>query len=360
MCVLLDMWQPVWCSVLTLLSFVLVCVSFARAPHRFAVVTQAYVLVPRDAGCAAWIGNECVEFAANGSSSSFAELLSDVLPLAEHRATGLFSETNALVVSLCAEVLVLVFFLVGYGSPPLKRLPDEDDDAEELQTRWFFRKAGFALLFGFALLLFFMQGHWQLPQNNLLWLETLLFASFFALGQRHHYYYHEHNPPPKRLKNRRRGAEEEDGLVLAMPMLAVAALAAAGETDALALWLVYCSLTALLAFDADVDDDDVWWVGLNYVWLCVVPFVVYASLRLDALSSTLLPATPAPAAWAVAAVGVCLAWALLHAVWWTTARLLLPELDAGSVAATMQLVVLAAVALLLQIGGLLELVQANQ
>jgi len=345
-CVLLDMWQPVWCSVLTLLSFVLVCVSFARAPHRFAVVTQAYVLVPRDAGCAAWIGNECVEFAANGSSSSFAELLSDVLPLAEHRATGLFSETNALVVSLCAEVLVMVFFLVGYTQREEEpQQPPAEDDT--LQTRWFFRKAGFALLFGFALLLFFMQGHWQLPQNNLLWLETLLFASFFVLGQQHHHYYQE-----KPLGS--------GGLVLAMPMLAVAAMAAAGETDALALWMVYCSLTALLAFDNADNNDDGWWVGLNYLWLCVLPFVVYASLRLDALSSTLLPATPAPAAWAVAALGVCLAWALLHAVWRTAARLLLEPAEAAMVTTTAQLVVLTAVALLLQIGGLLELVQANQ
>ena len=68
------------------------------------------------------------------------------------------------------------------------------------------------------------------------------------------------------------------------------------------------------------------------------------------------PATPAPAAWAVAALGVSLGGALLQALF------LLSASSAFAVGSGVwpQLVLLTVAALLLQIGGLLELVQANQ
>ena len=190
--------QTIWLCVVAVLSFVLVCVCFACTPDRFAVVTPAYTLVPRDAGCAAWVDNECVETYAIQTPSEVYHQLMGVMPLAEHRALGLFSETNVLVVSLTAQILLAVYSLIGWSNNTaiittndVTENKEEGGEEEEgltgqLQVRWLFRKAGFAVLFAYALLLFFMQTIWRIPQNNLLWLEGLLFGSLLVLGSSHH------------------------------------------------------------------------------------------------------------------------------------------------------------------------------
>ncbi len=140
-----------------------------------------------------------------------------------------------------------------------------------------------------------------------------------------------------------------------MPMLALAALVAAGETDAVTLWLVYCSLMVLLALNVDGGsssghDDNELASFVQAACLCLLPFVVYASLRLHAIATTVLPATPGPAAWAIAALAVCLVWALLH-----TAGLVLW----GKGLAYLHLGAGAVVLLVLQVGILLELVETG-
>ena len=111
------------------------------------------------------------------------------------------------------------------------------------------------------------------------------------------------------------------GPAFATPLLGVAALAVAGETDATALVTAYAGLCGMglhwlldahaakacgcfAAHEEEGDEARAWTTRLN-AWLCLVPFLVRAAVRLQHTTETC-------SSWATGALVVCVVWCVLY------------------------------------------------
>jgi hypothetical protein len=319
-------------------------------------------LAPASAGCIAWLNGACIDADSDyfryHASSGFGRLQSNgdddaaammrLLQLEEHAASGLFSEMNPMVICLVVQAvsLALSMGLLVDPTPLMQR-----------------GALGVVLLFGGLCL--FMRERWQIPQNNLLWLEAVLALVFVLIGSRRGGasvlvmwgggaadFQQQHVPAPV--------VEELDrafrGLIspgITTPMVSVAVLALGGESDAAGLLLAYggmCGVSLLWLIehqlllgyacasypppslllaassphaapkgcgDVASGEETPPLFGIALVtrlnaWLCITPALVRVGMRLDAIMARLPSgAPPAPATWIVGALVLVLCWLLL-------------------------------------------------
>ena len=306
-------------GLLFLVSLALVSVLFASPGDAdflsHLTVGRGYALGPRDAGCVAWLDNECVKHEDEAASRQW-QALAGTLPLSEHVGSGLFSENNPAVICLVAQGLFTAFDLcwAAYGTAAC----------------WMCRKVSLGLLAALAALLLFMQTRWRIPTNNLLWLELGLAIAFSLIGHGKHAYGRRYTFAQMRYLGLL-------GPAFATPMLGVAALAAAQESDVMAFALSYialCGVSNLWLLDSgypqeqeeaaaaeayDPDGSTLWVTRVN-MWLLLVPFTLYASLRLQTLTPLL--GTDAVPRWAYAGLVLCTLWFGLMVAWFTLLGLL--------------------------------------
>ena len=185
------------------------------------------------------------------------DVLEGAMPVTMRRARGLFADVNVPVACLVAQTVAAAL------------LPD--------------RRVGGLLVAGTSILLLFMQPNWHISFSALLWLQLVLMVTFFAAGSR-----------------------VRDALLpLSMPVLAVSALAMAGERDSMGLTTVYLALCGMpLIWSvfhrlADSSSDGERWVLGAQAWMSVIPYFVRGGL---VLSTTAAPA------WAYAGLVFAIVW----------------------------------------------------
>ncbi len=334
--------------------------------------TRSYIMAPASAGCVAWLNGGCVDADSDyfryHVSSGTGELLAVLPPLPqqhkaggallrleEHAASGLFSEMNPMVICLVVQA---VSFALSLGLL--------NDNTLILQ------KCALGVVLLFAGLCLFMRERWQIPQNNLLWLECILALVFVIIGSR--------RSGALTLMGRGGGRSAQswttttttttaaattskgaDNMAVPMaealdrafrslispgittPMVSVAILALAGESDATGLLLAYagmCGVSVLWLIEhqllmlsmmiggaqraggaacaAGVAEppplpEVARLIRLN-AWLCLAPALVRLGMRLDALARLPDGAQP-PAQWIVGALVLVLCWLLLTMVY---------------------------------------------
>jgi hypothetical protein len=310
-------------AVVLITAVSLVSVLFAQADvsQRALLTTQSYALTPADAGCAAWLEGECVSAKTGSSLRMDWRALQGVMALHEHRTFGLFSDMNPAVVCLTVQAIALAFALT-MGLEEEQEAAAEEEAVSARRERWLFKRVAFGILLGGALLLLFMQPTWVVSFNHLLWLEILFACAFFAIGTATTTGASQHQ---QRWRRRHGGGEPSKGALeqvmpvtlgaaLTVPALAVSTLALAGENDGSALLVVYFALMAApfvwVVRSGTTDADGRGVLCLN-AWLCLVPFVLRASLRFEAIGR--LPVGAAPPPWIVAALALALVWLVVGA-----------------------------------------------
>jgi hypothetical protein len=249
-----ESFRFVMCVMHTLLLIAAVALVASR---KTTTVDGGWTVSPADAGCLAWLDGECVRVSTDAEWTR----LADVGRVVPRRALGLFSEMNVAVTCLVAQSVTAALAMALL--PPVLEY-DEDN-----RVRLLFQKAGGCVLILCGGLLLVMQARWHIPANNLLWLEAVLVATYATSD--HHVSYHAML-----------------STTIALPMLGVAALAAAGEDNVCALVSAYaglCLVGLICVLDARMDDafDEAAMecrAALRWsAWLCLTPFACRAGLR---------------------------------------------------------------------------------
>ena len=277
----------VWHFLVTVASIGLVCFIFdGDMPHQ----TDAYVMAP-SGGCIQWGNGECIVQENAGNTAK----LWGLLHMDERKAVGLFSSTNPAVVCLTSQI---IFACLTAAHAPLR-----SDTA-----RWSMMVFSFIVMGAYAVALLFLQSKWQIPGNNLLWMEVTLVVSMMA--------------------NLAESPDASDlpriiGSVFSVPMLCVASLVAAGEANAVSLRISYVGIIGvgvlwLIERISDTDETDRWhagersWVLWFTPWLCIIPFITVASLRLQTMA-----VIPDVQGWSIAALTLVLSWAIFIMMYFT-------------------------------------------
>ena len=272
-----------------ILCFVMVCIYFARlGPDE--PIPPTYVISPESGGCRAWVEGDCLKVDAPSL-----KLLKGMIPVAERRSLGLFSEMNPAIILLTIQVIgaSVSLGMLSHLSTWSAHLHEQKEDA-----RWFFRKVGLVLLMACAALLLFMRNAWSIPQNHLLWLKLLIGMAIVLLCRTH------------------TASWWTTGLVInafTMPAICVATLSAAGEPDTEVLLLTYgglCGVPLILLGHGRATVAErggmmmlQWPVG-GTILILVAPFVVFASLRIH----------ESPSSWGIAGLSLAIAWVILTAI----------------------------------------------
>lgn len=210
-------------------------------------------------------------------------------------ATGLFSNNNAPVMCLTAQ-FIAACLAVSYAP---------------VAARDRLTKGAFGVLGAYGVALLFLRDAWQIPGNNLIWFEIMVVFAMMCIA-----------PVPLTASAE---LPRIIGGAFSVPMLCVATLVATGEGDAVSLRIAYAgtmgvSLLWLMEHLRDDDEED---AGLRSVeegaiamratpWLCLLPFVIVACLRLDQLS-----VVPAVQWWALMQLGLLLTWVLCIMLYFT-------------------------------------------
>ena len=286
----------------TVAALCLVCLMFTKSSadgggviiissiqHR----TDAYVMAP-SGGCLQWGNGECIVQEDAGNTAK----LWGLLHMEERKAVGLFSSTNAAVVCLTAQIVAMCL-TAAYA-------PLRSDSA-----RWTLSMTAFLALGVFAVALFFMQSMWQIPGNNLMWLEGTLVAAMMSVATKWTRL-PDYSDVPHIVAS-----------VFSVPMLGIASLVTAGEANVISLRISYVGMVGvavlwLLQILSNADEDDRVnaaeraWVLRVTPWLCLVPFITVASLRLQTMA-VLTDVQP----WAIAELTLVLSWALFVLLYFT-------------------------------------------
>jgi hypothetical protein len=258
--------------------------------NRTAVV-EGWLVAPTR--CTLWVDGACVPKSAVIEAGSLEPLKGQVVEY-ESRSSGLFSEIHA--PFLCLAVEITCFAMVLKGACAMQGF---GENAVQVM-----KHLSLAVLSVYGALYLFMQSEWNLPVNNVLLVECTHVLGIFFVGT---YSLHK-------------SSSQEDArlhvwlvnVVLTYPLLAVAALSAAGEDGSVAHVAVFFGLTlacfALVA--AALEEAQALLMLLTTFWLCLVPFVVHSCARLHAISYAGLTV----AGWAAAALVLLVVLYLLLAV----------------------------------------------
>ena len=160
--------------------------------------------------------------------------------------------------------------------------------------------------------LFFLQSVWQIPGNNLIWLEMTIIGALMSIANS--------NSAPQR-----RSADVPliIASVFSVPMLGIAALVTAGEANVISLRISYVGMVGVavlwllerLSEEDEVDRahaaERAWALRIT-PWLCLVPFITVASLRLQTMA-----VIPEAQPWAVAELTLVLSWTLVLMLYFT-------------------------------------------
>jgi hypothetical protein len=106
-----------------------------------------------------------------GNGMRFAERS---LKLEEHAASGLFSEMNPVIICLAVQAVSFALSLGTVSEP------------RTTTGRLIGHKCSLVIVLFFGCLLQIMRERWQIPQNNLLWIEAILVLVFVLIGTKHH------------------------------------------------------------------------------------------------------------------------------------------------------------------------------
>jgi hypothetical protein len=264
----------------------IIALLFAQHSAPKGVVVEGWVISP--SVCSLWLDGSCISVHQHEKEAS-ALTLGGQMPEYERPSTGfLLSSVHPAFFCLVVEVLSLAFVWKG----------EHEENVHKIIKRF-----SLAVLCVYGSLFLFIQHNWTIPTNNLLLVEVLMLAGLFFIST-----YSSFLPNQNSIYHR-------VGLVLTAPLLAVAALGAAGEDNTLALLLVFVSLTSacllLLIMTLETEERGVLRMAL---WLCIVPFVVQSAVRLQFLAEL---SVGKPSMWTEAALGLTLGLYLLAMVFVT-------------------------------------------
>ena len=181
---------------------------------------DAYVMAA-SGGCLQWGNGECIVQENAGNTAK----LWGMLHMEERKAVGLFSTTNAAVVCVTAQIIAMCL-TVAYA--PLK----------DYDTRRMLSGVSFAALGAFGVALFFLQKEWQIPGNNLMWLEATLICAMLSVAVSN----------TATLNSKPRQSDDVPRIipsVFSVPMLGIAALVTAGEANAISLRISYVGMVGV-------------------------------------------------------------------------------------------------------------------
>ncbi len=277
-----------WHLVVTIASICLVCLMFAGDAHH---QTDAYVMGP-SGGCMQWGNGECIVQESAGNTAK----LWGMLHMEERRAVGLFSSTNPAIVCLSAQIIAAC---ITAAYAPL----------QSETSRLSMRCIAFVVLCSYAVAILFLQNRWQIPGNNLIWLEITLVGAIASFAA-----------DPMTLSS---DLPRIIGSVFSVPMLCIAGLVAAGEANVVSLRISYVGILGvgvlwLIERISDAEEADRWhaaersWALWFTPWLCVIPFATVASLRLQTMA-----VITDQQAWSIAELSVVVSWIFLIMVYFT-------------------------------------------
>ena len=291
-------------ALVTIVSICLVSIMFFKdnndkmmQQHR----AEAYIMSP-SVGCKQWDNTnyyhgKCIAFENEGDDIiGDKDKLWGLLHMEERKAMGLFSSTNAAVVCLTAQVIAAC--LTAASAPLLKN---------SIRVIFSFFAVGTLAAFGTALL--FLQKTWRIPGNNLIWLEIILICALMVAVD---------------LASKNASPQPEDeqqqariiGSFFSVPMLCIAGLVTAGESNAISLRISYVGLVGvavlwLIEQMSEARDEEM--IALRITpWLCLIPFIIVVILRLQVMA-----VLPDDQRWAIFELSTLLAWALVILIYFT-------------------------------------------
>ena len=145
--------------------------------------TRAYVLVPAQAGCMAWLNGGCLGEDTDYFRYHYVKESGDVTTTPTTTTTTDTHNSNNNNNNKKNNGIDPMIQLEEHVITCALKLGTQQ--VVDMKSRWFFRKSGLGLLIFFGGLLLFMRDRWQIPQNNLIWLEAWLVVSFMLIGSNH-------------------------------------------------------------------------------------------------------------------------------------------------------------------------------
>lgn len=317
-------------ALVTIISICLVSILFFKGNDGSLITKQqnqhstaTYIMSPKG-GCKLWGNGECIVVDPEHNNMGNKEKLWGLLHMEERKAMGLFSSTNAAVVCLTAQ---LIAACLTAASAPL----------QSKRSRFIFSIFGIGALGVYGIALLFLQNTWQIPGNNLVWLEITLISSIMVAvnlatnigcnanssGSKSNNMYHGRADPPLQGNSCSDDAENNEqqqariiGSFFSVPMLCIAGLVTAGESNAISLRISYVGLVGvavlwLIEQMSDARAEEM--VALRVTpWLCLIPFIMVTSLRLQVMA-----VLPNDQRWAIFELSLILAWALVILIYFT-------------------------------------------
>jgi hypothetical protein len=257
------------------------------------ILESGWVFTPTR--CTLWVDGMCMPLTSSVTESA-AHTLAGTLPEYESPSMGLLSSVHPAFLCLAVSVLSFAFSLQSHGISEYSE-----------STLQILKHIAIVFLAVYGALYLFIQERWALPANNVLLVEVcahpllrLALLTLFVFGQALHvlgllflgtYSFHAVETDEDAE------SYEEHVLIvnvlLTYPLLAVAVLATAGLDDTVMHVTVFASLTlaVVLLLVGSIEAHTRKSAGQVYVallssfWMCGLPFIVAAALRLHYLHS---------------------------------------------------------------------------